>query len=162
MTTASQARQVIRARIEAAGLTANGSPLPLRFQNEEADSLGNVELPAEPAPFAYIEFANEGSRGGPASFGGGRGQNRYRNQARVEGFVFVRKGDGLAQAEQLAEQIAALFRSHRDDDISCFDASVYAGGDAAQLKPSGMGNAVDLGAYFYDAFDVSLFFDQIG
>ncbi len=162
MTTASAARTVIRSRIEAAGLVVGSNPLPLRFPNEEQDSLGNIALPDTPSPFAYVEFTNEGSRGGPAAFGGGRGQNLYRNTGRIEGFVFVPKGEGLDQAESLAEQIATLFRSYRDSDISCFDASVFAGGDGSALKPSGMSNVVDLGAYFYAAFEVSLFFEQIG
>lgn len=161
MATITQARQAMRIRAEGAGIVyAVGSPLPLRFQNEESDSLGNVALPDMPSPFAYLELNAE--RGDIASFGGGRGNNLYRNPARIEGFVFVPKGEGLDRAESLAEQLAALFRSYRDDAISCFDASVYAGGDGADLKPIGVANAVDLGRYFYAAFEVSLHFDQIG
>lgn len=160
MSTAQQARQAIRTRLQSAGLTVNGQPLPLRFQNEEADSLGSVPLPAEPSPFAYVEFVAE--RPFVASYGGGRGSNRYRNPARIEGYVFVRKGDGLDVAEQIAEQIAALFRSHRDEVVSCFEAGVFAGGDASVLQPRNISNAIDLNAYFYAAFEVSLFFDQIG
>lgn len=162
MTTALEARQAVRARIAGAGITVGGNPLPFRFPNEEADSLGVVSLSDTPAPFAYVEFVNEGSRGGPASFGGGRGQNRYRNSFRIEGFVFVPKGTGLDAAETAAESIASLFRSHRDATISCFDASVYAGGDASALKPEGASNALDLGPYFYAAFEAEGHFDQIG
>lgn len=163
MATAQSARQAIRTRLDAAGLTSDGStPLPLRFPNEEADSLGDVTLSDTPSPFAYIEFVNQGSRSGPVSFGGGVGQNTYRNQGRIEGYVFVPKGEGIDRAETIAETIASLFRSYRDATISCFDASVFAGGDASALQPAGGSNAVQLGAYFYAAFEVNLFFDQIG
>lgn len=159
MTTAKTARQVMRSRLEAGNvIDGNSQAVPFRWQNESADSLGNIELPDTPSPFVYIEFNVD--RGDIASFGGGRGQNRYRNPARLEAFVFVPKGEGLDEAESIAEQIAALFRSYRDNDISCFDASVYPGGDGEELKPKGL--ASEVGNYFWAGVEVSLFFDQIG
>lgn len=150
MTTAAEAYQVIRARLEAnvpAGLTS------LRWQNEDGGP-----LPDTPAPFAYIEFLTDPAR--IASFGGGRGQNRYRNPARADIFVFVPRGEGLTQALAVAEQIAALFRSYRDADISVADATVFPGGDGADIKPPGLESEV--GNYFYAAIEISLTFDQIG
>lgn len=159
MTTVSQARQVIRSRIEAGAVVdSDSTPVPFRWQNEETDSLGNVELPSPASPFVYVEF--NADRASLASFGGGRGSNRYRNPARIEAFVFVPKGEGLNEAESIAEQIATLFRSYRDDDISCFDASVYPGGDGEDLAPKGMSSEVS--NYFYCSLEVSLHFDLIG
>lgn len=159
MTTATGARQAVRARLLAASITdALGNNVPLRWQNEKVDSLGNEELPSDPSPFVYVEFLTE--RADLVSFGAGRGANRYRTPARVDAYVFVPMGHGLDEAEQIAEQIAALFRSYRDADISCFDATVYPGGDGASLKPPGLSSEV--GNYFYAVTEISLFFDQIG
>lgn len=159
MTTAGQARGVIRSRIENGNIVDNASnPVPLRWQNETADSLGNIELPDTPSPFIYAEFLTDPAQ--LVSFGGGRFANRYRNPARLDAYVFVPKGEGLDQAESIAEQIAALFRSYRDSNISCFDATVYPGGDGASLTPPGLSSEV--GSYFWAVCECSLFFDQIG
>lgn len=153
MTTITQARQAIRARIEGGNIALNGEPVPLRWQNEDGGP-----LPDEPAPFVYAEFLNEGSS--IVAYGAGRGGNTHRNRARVEAYVFVPKGWGLDAAENIAEQIAALLRSHRDEHVSCFDATVIPGGDGAQLTPPGLQSEV--GNYAYAACEVSLTFDQIG
>lgn len=159
MTTASAARQAVRTRLEGGSIVDGASAaVPLRWQNEEADSAGNVNLPDQPAPFVYCEFLTE--RADLVSFGGGAGSNRYRNPARLDAYVFVPKGEGLDEAELIAEQIATLFRSHRDATISCFDATVYPGGDGAELKPPGLQSEV--GNYFWACCEVRLFFDQIG
>lgn len=148
MTTVSEARASVRARLVGGGLG-----VPLRWPNEDGGP-----LPDDPAAFVYTEFNTE--RAALAGFGGGSGANLYRNAARVEAYVFVPKGVGLEQAEQIAEQIAALFRSYRDQHISCFDATVYPGGDGAMLTPPGLNTVV--GSYFWSAVEVSLHFDQIG
>lgn len=152
MTTASQAYTALRSVLEA------GMTIPLRFQNEDADSDGVTALPDTPAPFAYIEFNPE--PGELVSFGGGRGSNRYRNPARLDIFVFVPRGQGVTVAMEHAETAAALLRSYRDDDVSCFEASVIAGGSGADLKPPGLQSEVN--AYYYALAEVSLFYDQIG
>jgi hypothetical protein len=149
----------MRHRIEAASIVdRNSAAVPFRWQNENADSQGNATLPSDPSPFVYCEFITE--RGRLAGYGGGPGRNLYRNPARLDAYVFVPKNDGLDQAESIAEQVAALFRSYRDADISCFDATVYPGGDGSSLKPAGLNSVV--GGYFYAATEVSLYFDQIG
>jgi hypothetical protein len=159
MTTARQARTALRARLEAGSVVDGSSnPLPFRWQNEAMDSQGNTELPDTPAPFAYVEFITD--RASLVSFGGGRGNNLHRNPAMLVAYVFVPKDEGLDEAESIAEQIAALFRSHRDSDVSCFEASVMPGGDGAMLKPPGLTS--DVGNYFYAVTEVSLHFDQIG
>ncbi|MPZ41308.1 MAG: hypothetical protein GEU95_25330 [Rhizobiales bacterium] len=154
MTTAHEARTVVRIRLEGnAPLDAQGQPVPLRWQNEDGEP-----LPDDPAPFVYTEVLT--GRAALAGFGGGRGNNLYRNPLLVDVYVFVPKGEGLDQAEQIAEQIAVLFRSYRDDVVSLFDATVYPGGDGADLKPPGLTSEV--GNYAYCAVEVTGHFDQIG
>ncbi len=153
MTTASTAYKTLRVILEG----SNSLP-PLRWQNEEEDSLGNVALPDTPAPFLYTEFITEPAE--LASFGGGRGRNRYRNPARLHIYVFVPKGWGLVAATDYAEDAAALFRSYRDPEVSCFTATVYPGGDGAALKPPGVPSEVT--NYFWSVTEVDLFFDLIG
>jgi hypothetical protein len=154
MTTATQAYSLLRARLEANAPTYSGALIPLRWQNEDGGP-----LPDTPAPFIYCEFIAERA-GPPVSFGAGRGANTYRNPAVFDAFVFVPKGWGLTPATDIAESVAALFRSYRDGDVSCFDASVMPGGDGASLKPPGLSSEV--GNYFWAAVEVSLHFDQIG
>lgn len=153
MTTASQARQSVRLRMEAGNIVYDGAAVPLRWQNEAGEP-----LPDEPAPFVFTEFLVENAR--IAGFGSGRGGNLHRNTCRVEGYVFVPKGWGLDAAESIAEQVAALFRSHRDDTISCFTARVAPGGDGADIAPKGLPSASS--NYFWCGFDVEMHFDQTG
>jgi len=152
MTTASQAYTVLR------GILTNGMTIPLRWQNEDADSQGGTTLPDTPTAFAYTEFNTDSAE--LVSYGGGRGANRYRNRAHLDIYVFVPRGWGLTYATDYAEQAAALFRSYRDDDISCFGASVYPGGDGAELQPPGMRSEVT--NYYYAACSVDLWFDLVG
>lgn len=152
MTTATQAYNALR------GVLEDGLAIPLRWQNEDADSDGNAALPDTPATFAYVEFNPD--PGELVSFGGGRGSNRYRNPARLDIYVFVPRGQGAAVAMNYAETAAALLRSYRDDDVSCFAASVIAGGSGADLAPPGLVSEVN--AYYYALAEVDLFYDQIG
>lgn len=154
MTTATGAYNVIRARLEAnVPNDSQSNPVTLRWQNEDG-----AALPDTPAPFIYTEFLAD-----PASlvsFGGGRGANRYRNTAQIVCYVFVPRGWGLTEATTIAEAVATLFRSYRDTDISCFEASVLPGGDGASIKPPGMDSEVD--NYFYAVMAAELFYDLIG
>lgn len=159
MATASQARAAIRLRLEQGAIVDSASAaVALRWQNEEADSTGQVELPDVPAPFVYTEILI--GRGSLAGYGSGRGGNLYRNPIEVNAFVFVPRGVGLDAAEAIAEQIAVLLRSHRDSTVSLFDATVQPGGDGADLKPPGLSSEV--GNYFVVVVDATGFFDQIG
>lgn len=165
MTTATQARQLLRTRIESGNIkNAANAAVPLRWQNEDVDSTGSVVLADPPAPFVYTEFTT--GRGEVVSFGAGAGGNRFRVPFDLTAYVFVPKNDftqtrdGLAQAESIAEQIAALFRSYRSGDVSCFDVSVQPGGDGADLTPPGLDSEV--GNYFWACAAVSGHFDQIG
>jgi hypothetical protein len=153
--TASGAYAILKARFEAnkpAGLTA------LRWQNQNEDSTGAIALPDTPAAFAYVEFETDPQQ--LAGYGGGRGANLYRNPARLQILVFVPKGQGLVVATDLAEACATIFRSYRDSSLSCFEASVFPGGDGAEMMPPGLSSAA--GNYYWAGVEVGLFFDQVG
>jgi len=115
-TTAGQAYVAARAQLE--GNVA--VTIPLRWQGENGDP-----LPNPPAAFAFIDFNNDGAGRGPTAYGGGVGANLYRNEARIDAYVFVPNNDGLKAALDFGEMIASPFRSFRDANISCFSASVY-------------------------------------
>jgi hypothetical protein len=150
---ASQAFALLRARLEGGNvIDAQSNPIALLWQHE------TNEIPDAQAPFVYSEMV--ANRGQIASFGGGRGQNRYRNPAEFICFVFVPVGQGVAVALGYGEQVASLFRSHRDGDLSCFDASVMPEGEGADLVPPGL--SMQAGNYACAAVSVSLFFDTIG
>jgi len=151
VSTATQALAAVRSRLEAAG---SGITIPLHWQNEQ------VVLPDELAPFAYIVFENRGAGRGPVSFGGGSGNNLYRNQALIEAFVFAPSGSGSQLAMDYAETIAARLRSFRDADISCFSASVHLVGPGASVAPPGMDSEV--GNYWCAVAEVIMHFDQLG
>lgn len=152
MTTATQAYQALRGVLEA------GMSLPLRWQNEDADSNGAVALSDTPAAFIYTEFNTDQAE--LVGFGGGRFSNLYRNPARLDIYIFVPRGQGLTVALDYAETAAALLRSYRDSSVSCFGASVYPGGDGAALQPPGLASEVN--NYYYSVAEVSLFFDLVG
>lgn len=153
MTTTSEAYGILRQRIS----TAPGLP-PIRFQNEDEDSAGNVGLPNTPAAFLYCEF--ETDSGEMVGFGGGAGANLYRVAAWFDVYCFVPKGWGLTYATDTAELVAQLFRSFRDPQISCFAASARPGGDGSSLRPPGLPS--DVSNYFWAATEVRLSFDAVG
>lgn len=150
MTTTSGAHAIIKARIEQ---NKPADLVALRWQNGEGDPLPELE-----APFLYTELVTDPAF--LASIGGGRGSNLYRHPARIDAYVFVPQGIGLAPATDIAEEIAALFRSYRDSDISCFEATVYPLGAGSDIKPPGLRSEVD--KYYCAVCEVSLFFDLIG
>jgi|SRR6516162_387140 hypothetical protein len=115
-------------------------------------------LPDEPSPFAYIVFNNEGST--LAAFGGGRGQNIYRNRARVDSFVFTLAGIGMEATAAAGEQVAGRLRSYRDDVISVFQSDVIDVAPGATLAVPGLSNEVN--NYQCAIAETLLFFDQIG
>lgn len=150
MTTVTDAHAVIRSRIETnkpAAVTA------LRWQNEDGDA-----LPDTPASFLYTELVTDPQF--LAGFGGGIGSNLWRNPARIDCYVFVPRGEGLKEATDLAETIAALFRGYRSSDLQCFDATVYPLGAGSSIKPTGLANEVD--NYYCAVCEVNLHFDLIG
>ena len=121
------------------------SPIPVYWPNEY------VTPPDEPTAFTVPVLHKVDS--GIASFGGGRGNNRWRRTHMLECVVMVPVNTGMDQALVYAEQLAAIFRSQRPtDDISFFDAHV----DPEFSVDSDNGNYWRLSALT----DVS--FDQIG
>lgn len=151
MTTAAQAFSAVKTRLSAVG---SGISIPLRWQAEDGGA-----LPDTPSAFGYVEFLAGG--GSLVSFGGGRGSNRYRHRARVHAFVFTPNGDGLSTALTHAETIAARLRSYRDDDISCFEATVHGGGHGPDVSPPGLSRNA-LNDYWYAVAEIALFYDLIG
>lgn len=153
MTTASAAYTVLRNR-----LAANTS-LPIRWRGDDTDSAGSGDLPDTPTTFLFCWF--EPMPAVIAGFGGGRGANLYRNQALLNIFVFVPRGDGSETvALDHGETIAAIFRSFRDSDVSCFGASVLSGGPGSDIAPPGLRSEVNL--YSFALIEVELHFDQTG
>lgn len=152
MTTTAQAFAAVRARLDDPG---SGIAIPLHWQGDDPPI-----LPDEPTAFAFIVFNNEGSKPGPSEFGGGRGNNRYRNRARVEAYVFTPHGEGLAGALEHAETIAARLRSYRDADISCFSSDVIPVGEGSGLAPPGLASEVN--NYQCAVAETEFHFDQIG
>lgn len=161
MTTATAAQAAIRARLEAnRPVDVKGNNARLYWPNEDLDSDGNDGLPDKPLAFIYTEFV--GQKSYLAGFGGGPGANLWRNPSRSESYVFVPRGEGLASATDLAEQVAMLFRGYRDPaTIQCFDATVYPLGDGRGIKPPGLSNT-EVDNYFCAVCEVELHFDLIG
>lgn len=150
--TASDAFSEIRARLDDAG---SGISIPLHYQGDEAPI-----LPDQPAAFAFIVFNVDGSRGGPAAFGGGRGANLYRNSANIEAYVFSPYAEGLETVLDHAETIAARMRSYRSSVISCFSADVIPIGPGSALSVPGLSSEVN--NYQAAVAAIELTFDQIG
>ncbi|QOZ17450.1 hypothetical protein XI02_22360 [Bradyrhizobium sp. CCBAU 21365] len=152
MSTSSEALAAIRTRLEADDA---GISIPLRWHGEP-----NGPLPDDPEPFGFVLFSNEGSGNGPIEFGGGRGRNRYRNNATVEAYVFVPAQSGLPAALDLAETIAARLRSFRDDTVSCFSADVIPIGAGSSIAPPGLDS--DVSNFVAALAEVRVTFDQVG
>jgi hypothetical protein len=150
-TTESQARAAVRAQ-----LSDSAFAFPIYWQGDDAPT-----LPDTPAPFAFIVFNNEGSGGRPTAFGGGLGQNLFRNRALVEAFVFSPIGSetGAEPASDRAEQIAARLRGFRSGDISCYAADVIFLGPGSSISLPGL-TAVN--NYQCAVAEITLTFDQIG
>jgi hypothetical protein len=146
--TTDQAIARVRERLNAGSYT-----FPLYFNGDDA-----AILPDTPAPFAFVVFNNEGST--LAAYGGGRGNNVYRNRARVEIFVFSPMGYGAETVAAYAETVAAQLRSFRDDVISCFGADVDSVGPGSGLAVPGL--ASEVSNYQCAIVECSLTYDLIG
>lgn len=152
MTTIVGARAAVKTRIQASG---SGITIPLRFKGDQQSP-----LPDTPTAFAFVVFNNEGSGGGPTAFGGGRGNNLYRNQGTVEIWVFSPNDEGEDVVLAHAETIAAWMRSFRDSDISCFSADVIPVGEGSSVAPPGLASEVN--NYQCALVEITMHFDQIG
>jgi hypothetical protein len=156
MATITSAFAAIRSRLEAVAITdAQGNTLPFRWQGEDGG-----DLPDTPRAFAYVELENFGAGRYPVGYGGGSGNNLYRNEGLVNAYVFVPNGHGLSVAVALGEQVAARLRSYRDSTISCFSASVHPIGDGTSIAPDGLRSEVN--NYTCAVVEIAVMFDQTG
>ena len=150
MTTAAGALTAIRDRLESGSIT-----ITQRWQGEDGG-----ELPDNPEAFVYHEFENFGAGRGPAAFGGGSGNNLYRNEGLLNSYVFAPNGEGMAAALTHAETIAARLRSFRDSNVSCFSSSVHPIGAGTSVAPRGLSSEVN--NYTCAVVETAFHFDQIG
>ncbi len=148
--TTSQALAAIRTRVGTAGIT-----FPIYWQGEDVPP-----LPDTPTTFAFVVFNNHGSGRGPVAFGGGAGNNIYRNEAMLEAFVFSPSGQGLSVATDAAELLAASLRSFRDTNISCFSADAIPVGPGSSISVPGLTSVVS--QYQCAVAEVRFHYDQIG
>lgn len=115
-------------------------------------------LPDDPAPFVYFYIETD-----PAQFvayGGGRGANLQRVTGELVGLVHVPRDWGLEEHAAYGEQVAAAFRSHRDEHVSCFAVAPQPAVDGSSLKPPGLESEVV--NYSCIVVAVPLFYDQVG
>ena len=150
MTTATEALAAIKSRL------STGIAFTLYYQGDPAPI-----LPDTPTAFGFVVFDNFGSGSfGPVSFGGGAGQNRYRNEAVIEIYVFSPNRYGAAAVLAHAETVAARLRSYRDSYVSCFNADVKMIGPGSSISLPEIGGAVN--NYQCAVAECSFHFDQIG
>lgn len=142
MTTTSQAYDVFRARTEAAGFG-----WLLYWPREDAS------LPDTPVPLVYFELKALQTR--IVAIGGGAGANTHRTDAVGIFYLGVPKGQGLKSGTDKAETLAQLFRSYRDQYISCF---------AAHVDPEGLppGQQSPVDNYDWVTVEVDVFWDLTG
>jgi hypothetical protein len=139
MPTIDEVQSAIKSRLQ-----QNFTAAPLRFQGDSSP------LPDEPAPFIYVEMNIDSF--GFIAYGGGRGQNLQRSEGELLAHVLVPIGESLDQGLQWAEQIAAIFRGQRVDNISY---------GAAEAMPAS-GSSED-GNYAYVASAaIELHFEKLG
>ncbi len=153
-TTTSQALSAIRTQVQTA-VTSGSITFPVYWQGEDVPP-----LPDTPSTFAFVVFNNDGAGRFPTAFGGGRGNNLWRNQASLEAYVFVPAGWGLSAATDAAELIAASLRSFRDSSISCFKADATQIGPGSNISVPGLTSVVS--EYQCAVAEVFLQFDLIG
>lgn len=140
MTTTATVHAAIKSRL-AAQLPA----VTFRYQNE------TTPLPATPATYVFIEL--NVLKQNLVGWGGGRFANLYRSDAFILALVLVPISTaGVDAGLQLAEQVATVFRSYRDADISCVDATV---------RPEA-GRTEEGNYTMVASVEVTLTFDQIG
>ena len=143
-----QAIAAIRGRLDSGGFA-----FPLYYHGESSVVLSDV-----PATFGVVVFDNMGSV--LAAFGGGRGNNLYRNSAVVSVYVFAPFGYGQQDVSLQANPVADRLRSYRDDVVSIFNADVKPFGPGADFSITGLSNEVS--NYQCALVEAFLTFDQIG
>lgn len=148
MASTDQAIAAVRARLDSGSFT-----FPLYYDDDPAPILPDV-----PTTFGYFTFDNEGSV--LVAFGGGRGQNVYRNSAVVSIYVFAPLGYGPETTAAQAEPVAARLRSYRDNTVSIFKSDVRPLGSGSGFTVPGLSSEVS--NYTCAIVEAFLTFDQIG
>lgn len=115
-------------------------------------------LPDEPTPFAFLMIETDPARF--VAYGGGRGANLQRTRGELVCLVFVPRDWGLEQHASYGEHVAAAFRSHRDEHVSCFAAQPQPVVDGSNLKPDGMASEVE--NYACTIVAVPFHYDHVG
>lgn len=118
----------------------------------------NNVLPDPPKPFVFFEL--EVARQRIASLGGGRGANLYRYPCELLGWLAIGRGRSAEHGASVAESIAAVFRSFRDGDVSCGDATPRPVTEVTEMAAGSM--RASAGNYDWYLITVRLHFDQIG
>jgi hypothetical protein len=144
-----EAMRAVRARLDSGGFS-------FQIYNDGDPS---YQLPDVPATFGVYVFDNQGSD--LVAFGGGRGQNVYRNRALANVYVFTPAATGSYDtAATAARPVADHLRSYRDDTISIFKSDVFSFGPGANFSIPGL--AVEVSNYNGAVVEAFVMFDQIG
>jgi hypothetical protein len=157
MTTASDAHAVIRTLLESSvpndGSEFGGGPIVLRWFGDNDGPLPPVEQ-----PFAFIIF--DASRSSVIERGGGAGHLRHRNPAIADVFVFTEIRSGLKRATDIAEQVAAIYRSVNQGGVVVEAVTVYPGGPGSQMQVAGL--SAEVGNYMWSGCSIEFRYDLIG
>lgn len=144
-----EAMRAVRARIDSGGFS-----FPIYSHGDPSYQFTDV-----PATFGVFVFDVQGSVS--AAFGGGRGQNVYRNSALAYVYVFTPSNQGSYDTAALAAKpIADHLRSYRNDSISIFKSDVMPFGPGSDFSIPGLVSEVsNYNGALVEAF---VTFDQIG
>jgi hypothetical protein len=143
-----EAMRAVRARLDSGGFS-------FTIYNNSDPSYQFTDVPAT---FGIFVFDVQGST--LAAFGGGRGQNVYRNTALASIYVFTPFGYGYDAAATAARPVADHLRSYRDGVISIFNADVEPFGPGSDFSIPGLSSEVS--NYTGALVAAQVIFDQIG
>jgi len=143
-----EAMRAVRARLDSGGFS-----FPIYSHGNPSHQVENI-----PATFGVYVFENQGSA--LVAWGGGRGQNVYRNSALAYIYVFAPFGYGYDAAAAAAEPVASHLRSYRDENISIFKSDVMPFGPGSDFSIPGLINEVS--NYQCALVEAFVQFDQIG
>ena len=144
-----EAMRAFRARLDSGGFS-----FPIYNNSDPSYQFTDI-----PATFGVMVFDVQGST--LVAFGGGRGQNVYRNTALGSVYVFTPASTGSYDAAATAAKpVADHLRSYRDDVISIFNADVEPFGPGADFSIPGLSSEVS--NYSGALVAAVVMFDQIG
>lgn len=127
--------------------------LPLYWDRDERPT-----LPEMASPFVF--FTIDASPARFVAFGGGRHANLQRTAGELIAFIFLPRDWGLEQHATYGEHVAAAFRSHRDEHVSCSAVSPSPAVDGSSLAPPGLDSEVD--KYACTIVAVPFHYDGVG